>query len=67
MSEAAFDYARAARDAGWQQYYDNGFRWYHPETGKGYFGTVRALCFFLGIGPEWEAWKLEPYKKHSTE
>lgn len=28
-------------------------------------GTVRELCFFIGVGPEWEAWLREPYKNVS--
>ena len=66
MSEAAFDYARAARDAGWRPVGDIWIK----ETGECYGWntggrrpTVRELCFFLGKGPEWEAWKQEPYRE----
>lgn len=62
MSEAAFDYSRAARDAGWHQIGDH--LWGLDVEGSSagaYEGNVRELCFFLGKGPEFEAWKLEPY------
>lgn len=59
MSEAPFDYSRAARDAGWMNL-DTG-RWIKRGAGGCYDGTVRELCLFLGIGPEFEAWKQKPY------
>jgi hypothetical protein len=59
MSEAAFDYSRAVRDAGWH-HIEAGY-WVNPTTDGCYEGSVRDLCFFLGIGPEFEAWKLDPY------
>jgi len=53
MSEAlAFDYMRAARDAGWHMI-ETGY-WVNPLAHGAYDGTVRQLCFFLGIGPEWD-------------
>ena len=58
MSEAAFDYARAAKDAGWYQIRDGVWGLDVEGASAGaYEGTVRELCFFIGKGPEWEAWK----------
>lgn len=61
MSEAAFDYSRAARDAGWHRI-ETGY-WVNPTTDSYYDGSVRDLCFFIGVGPEFEAWKREPYRE----
>lgn len=64
MSEAAFDYSRAARDAGWYKV-DLGIfaeeHWINAEGGC-FAGNVRELCFFICKGPEWEAWTQEPYE-----
>jgi len=77
MSEAAFDYSRAARDAGWER---GNARWIIPNIAGGcsvhcarwvkiegnrhdaFEGTDRELCFHIGKGPEFEAWKQDPYK-----
>lgn len=71
MSEAAFDYSRAARDAGWRLVGDIWLRTERRDgtpgpVGAGYKGTVRELCFLIGIGPEFEAWKHKPYVKPSS-
>lgn len=61
MSEAAFDYVRAARDAGWRQLDGKRDLWIKPGSTNSYEGDVRGLCFYIGKGPEWDAWKLTQY------
>jgi len=66
MSEAAFDYSRAARDAGWHQISYGIWGLDVEGVSAGVWeGTVRDLCFHLGIGPEFEAWKQKPYARPS--
>ena len=55
-----FDHRRAAQEAGWMQI-GNG-RWIKRGAGGCYDGTAEELCRFLGIGPEWEAWRRQPYQ-----
>lgn len=61
--EVAFDYERAARDAGWRQL--EGKRAIWIKGTHSYEGSVRELCFYIGKGPEWEAWLREPYVRNS--
>lgn len=61
MSEAPFDYMRAARDAGWHLI-DAGY-WVNPSTNGAFEGTVRGLCLHIGVGPEWRGWLRKPYKR----
>jgi len=59
-----FNYERAAIEAGWMPLGTG--RWIKRGAGGCYDGTARELCMFLGIGPEWEAWKAKPYVKPSS-
>jgi hypothetical protein len=62
-----FDYRLGVTGAGWRQI---GRRWIaEPRRTKTseiirdvYEGTALELCFFIGVGPEWEAWVAVPYR-----
>ena len=54
-----FDYRQAAQTKGWREFRPGFWERY---GGGAYEGTARQLCYFIGVGPEFDAWSKEPYE-----
>ena len=61
QGEAGFDYFGTAWLAGWSHVAHD--KWKKVGASALFFGNVRELCFYIGVGPGWEAWGHKPYRE----
>lgn len=64
QTRSGFNYELAAFRAGWKQLALG--RWRKPEEPAQFLGDARALCYYIGVGPDWETWGHQPYRKRFT-
>lgn len=60
-----FNYEKAAYEACWSRVAKD--RWRQLDGLQPIFiGDARALCFYIGVGPDWEAWGHKKYRERLT-
>ena len=57
-----FNYEQAAFDAGWRRLTHTIDRWAQAGNPTNFAGDARGLCFYIGVGPEWEARTEKKYR-----
>jgi len=62
--KSEFNYEAAAFRAGWKRAALGG--WFKPGELARFAGDVRELCFYIGVGPDWEAWGHQTYRERLT-